>query len=66
MCTAAPSSFSPVLPGPPTDLDVKAHSYWQLNRKQNEDFYGFHGFFNPWHKFKIKWEFRQNLEDLQI
>lgn len=29
--------FSPVLQRPPTDLDFKAHSHWQLNREQNED-----------------------------
>lgn len=28
--------FSLVL-RPPNDLDFKANSYWQLNRKQNED-----------------------------
>lgn len=63
-------TFSPFPLRPPTDLDFKAHSYWQRNGKQNEDILHILHCCHCWTFFyprdRPKWEFGQKLGDLQM
>lgn len=61
--------LGPAPPRPPTDLDFKARGQWQLNGKQSEDtlpiLHRCHGWI-VYPRDGPKWEFGQNLGDLQV